>query len=555
VRDLAGAFGEFEWRFWETDRFYNFSAHLHQAFGPGMRYLGTEREERLLLPIFDTEVPLNPVKITDTVLRDAHQSLLATRMRTDDMLPIAGKLDQVGYHSVEMWGGATFDSAMRFLNEDPWERIRKLKERMPRTPFQMLLRGQNIVGYRHYPDDIVEKFVVLARRNGIDIFRIFDALNDVRNMAWAMQVAKREGAHVQAAICYTISPVHDIPSYIKMARELADLGADSICIKDMAGLISPYAAYELVSALKKAVGLPVQLHTHYTSGMASAAVLKAVEAGVDVVDTAISSIAGLTSQPPTESIVRILQETPRDTGLDLNLLAEIADYFAEVRKHYARFESGLTNVDVRVLQFQIPGGMLSNLVAQLREQKAEDRYEEVLAEVPRVRAELGYPPLVTPSSQIVGTQATLNVILGERYKIVPEEVKNYIKGMYGRPPAPIDPEVKKRVLGDEEPIDCRPADLIPPGYEKAKEEIGDLARSEEDIISYALFPQVARPFLERRASGSGGKEEIVAAIAAMVTTRAAAIPRSSEASPPPMMISPWKIAWRPGRPGWGGLIR
>ena len=498
---------------------------------------------------------MNPVKITDTVLRDAHQSLLATRMRTDDMLPIAGKLDQVGYHSVEMWGGATFDSAMRFLNEDPWERIRKLKERMPRTPFQMLLRGQNIVGYRHYPDDIVEKFVVLARRNGIDIFRIFDALNDVRNMAWAMQVAKREGAHVQAAICYTISPVHDIPSYIKMARELADLGADSICIKDMAGLISPYAAYELVSALKKAVGLPVQLHTHYTSGMASAAVLKAVEAGVDVVDTAISSIAGLTSQPPTESIVRILQETPRDTGLDLNLLAEIADYFAEVRKHYAKFESGLTNVDVRVLQFQIPGGMLSNLVAQLREQKAEDRYEEVLAEVPRVRAELGYPPLVTPSSQIVGTQATLNVILGERYKIVPEEVKNYVKGMYGRPPAPIDPEVKKRVLGDEEPIDCRPADLIPPGYEKAKEEIGDLARSEEDIISYALFPQVARPFLERRASGSGGKEEIVAAIAAMVTTRAAAIPRSAEVSPPPMMISPWKIAWRPGRPGWGGLIR
>jgi oxaloacetate decarboxylase alpha subunit len=498
---------------------------------------------------------LNPVKITDTILRDAHQSLLATRMRTDDMLPIAEKLDQVGYHSVEMWGGATFDSAMRFLNEDPWERIRKLKEKMPNTPFQMLLRGQNIVGYKHYPDDIVEKFVVLAKRNGIDIFRIFDAVNDVRNMAWAMKVVKREGAHVQASICYTISPVHDIPSYIEMAKDLAELGADSICIKDMAGLISPYVAYDLVSELKKAVDLPVQLHTHYTSGMASTAVLKAVEAGVDVVDTAISSIAGITSQPPTESIVRILQETPRDTGLDLNLLAEISAYFAAARKHYAKFESGLTGVDVRVLQFQIPGGMLSNLVSQLREQKAEDRYEEVLKEVPRVRAELGYPPLVTPSSQIVGTQATLNVILGERYKVIPEEVKNYVKGMYGRPPAPIDPEVKKQVLGDEEPIDCRPADLIPPGYEKAQEEIGDLARSEEDIISYALFPQVARPFLERRASGSGGREEVVAAIAAMVAARAAAPARSLEMLPPKMMISPWKIAWRPGRPGWEGLIR
>jgi oxaloacetate decarboxylase alpha subunit len=340
-----------------------------------------------------------------------------------------------------------------------------------------------------------------------------------------------------------------------MAKELEEMGADSICIKDMAGLISPYVASDLVSELKKAVDLPIQLHTHYTSGMASTAVLKAVEAGVDVVDTAISSIAGIASQPPTETIVRILQETPRDTGLDLNLLVEISAYFAEARKHYAKFESGLTGVDVRVLQFQIPGGMLSNLVSQLREQKAEDRYEEVLEEVPRVRAELGYPPLVTPSSQIVGTQATLNVILGERYKVIPEEVKNYVKGMYGRPPASIDPEVKKLVLGDEEPIDCRPADLIPPGYEKAKEEIGDLARSEEDIISYALFPQVARPFLERQASGSGGKEEIVAAIAAMVAAGAAAPAHPMEMPPQKMMISPWKIAWRPGRPGWGGLIK
>ncbi|MDH7485208.1 MAG: pyruvate/oxaloacetate carboxyltransferase [Anaerolineae bacterium] len=497
----------------------------------------------------------NPVRICDTILRDAHQSLLATRLRTDDMLPIADKLDQVGYWSVEMWGGATFDSAMRFLNEDPWERIRKLKARMPRTPFQMLLRGQNIVGYKHYPDDVLERFVVKARENGIDVFRIFDAVNDVRNMRKAMEVARREGAHVQAAICYTLSPVHDIASYVSMARVLRDLGADSICIKDMAGMISPYAAYELVGQLKAEIDLPIQLHTHYTSGMGTAALLKAVEAGVDVVDTAISSLALLTSQPPTETIVSILRGTERDTGLDLNLLAEISDYFAGVRKKYARFESGMTGVDVRVLQYQIPGGMLSNLMAQLREQGAEDRFEEVLAEVPRVREELGFPPLVTPSSQIVGTQATLNVLLGERYKIIPEEVKNYVRGYYGRPPAPIDPRVQRLVIGDEQPIDCRPADLIPPGMEKAREEIGDLARSEEDVLSYALFPQVARPFLERRARGTGGKEAIVAAIAATVAHQDECRPVVAAAQArPELVLSPWKLSWRPQAARWQGLI-
>ncbi|MBN1889240.1 MAG: pyruvate/oxaloacetate carboxyltransferase [Thermoflexales bacterium] len=457
----------------------------------------------------------NPVMVCDTVLRDAHQSLLATRMRTDDMLPIAAQLDRVGYWSVEMWGGATFDSAMRFLGEDPWERIHKLRQHMPNTRFQMLLRGQNVVGYKHYPDDIVEHFVVAAKRNGIDVFRVFDALNDIRNMAFAMQIARREGGHVQATICYTISPVHDIPSFVKMGRELADLGADSICVKDMAGLITPYAAYELVAALKKDVGLPVQLHTHYTSGMGTAALLKAVEAGVDVVDTAISAVALSTSQPPTETLVACLKGTERDTGLDLSLLADIARQMTEIRKKYASFEAGISAVDVNVLQFQIPGGMLSNLVSQLRQQGAADRYYEVLDEVPRVRRDLGYPPLVTPSSQIVGTQATLNVVMGERYKVIPEEVKQYIRGYYGKPPAPIDPEVQRKAIGDEQPITCRPADMLSPGWEKARQELGELAKSEEDILSYALFPQIARPFLERRARGMGGREEMVAAIAAM----------------------------------------
>jgi oxaloacetate decarboxylase alpha subunit len=496
---------------------------------------------------------LGPVRICDTILRDAHQSLLATRMRTDDMLPIADQLERVGFWSVEMWGGATFDSAMRFLNEDPWERIRKLKARMPTTPFQMLLRGQNVVGYKHYPDDVLERFVVKARDNGIDVFRIFDALNDVRNMQKAMEFVKREGALAEMALCYTISPVHSVDAFVQMAHVLEDMGADTICIKDMAGLLSPYVAHELVGRLKSEIRVPIHLHTHYTSGMAMAAVLKAVEAGVDIVDTAISSLAMVTSQPPTETLVRILQESPRDTGLDLSLLADISHYFAEVRKKYAAFESGMKGVDVNVLQFQIPGGMLSNLVSQLREQGAEDRYAEVLAEVPRVRAEMGFPPLVTPSSQIVGTQATLNVILGERYKAIPAEIKNYVRGYYGRPPAAISPEIKQMVIGDEEPIDCRPADLIKPGLEQARTEIGDLAETEEDVISYALFPQVARPFLERRREGGGARESLVAAVAALVVQRIEHRPKTA-LEKAGVSASPWKLAWRPRSGRWGGLI-
>ena len=443
----------------------------------------------------------NPVKITETALRDAHQSLLATRMRVGDMLPIAAKMNAIGYHSVEMWGGATFDSAMRFLDEDPWERISKLKEEMPDTPFQMLLRGQNIVGYKNYPDDLVEKFIQCSVRRGIDVFRIFDALNDPRNMRYAMEVVKREGAHVQATICYTTSPVHTIEGFVELGKELASMGADSICIKDMAGLLAPYTGYDLTAQLKKAVDIPIQLHSHYTSGMAAVTYMKAAEAGVDIIDTAISPISSATSQPATESLVSMLQGTERDTGLNLAKLSEIAAYFGEVRKNYAKFESGFRGVDVRVLRYQIPGGMLSNLISQLREQGAADRYEEVLAEVPRVRKDLGYPPLVTPSSQMVGTQATLNVLLGERYKLIPQEVRNYIKGMYGRAPAEIDPELKKLAIGDEEPIDVRPADLLEPGFEAAKEEIGSLARGDEDIVSYAIFPPVAKEFFERRERG------------------------------------------------------
>jgi len=443
-----------------------------------------------------------PLQICDTILRDAHQSLLATRMSTGSMLPIAAKLESVGYAALEMWGGATFDSAMRFLKEDPWERIRVLKEVMPTTPFQMLLRGQNILGYRHYPDDIVAKFVELAVKNGIDRFRIFDALNDPRNMAWAMRNVKEQGGHVQASISYTLSPVHNKRVFIDLAQKLKDMGADSICVKDMAALCTPYVAYDLVKGIKEEVGLPVQYHTHDTAGYALAALVKAAEAGADIVDTAISALAGGTAQPPTETIVATFQGTERDTGLDLNLLSEIASYFKTIRsQHLGRFETGITTADVRVLMYQIPGGMLSNLVNQLREQGAADRYEDVLKEVPRVREDLGYPPLVTPSSQIVGTQAVLNVLTGERYKVIPQEIKDYCRGLYGRPPAEINPEVMKKAIGDEEPITGRPADYLDPAWEKAKAEIGDLAESEEDIMSYALFPQQARDFLELRKQG------------------------------------------------------
>lgn len=486
-----------------------------------------------------------PLHITDTTLRDAHQSLLATRMRMADMLPILERMDAVGFHSMEMWGGATFDAAMRFLAEDPWERARTIKASLPHTPCQMLLRGQNLVGYRHYPDDIVQRFIVRCKANGIDIFRIFDSLNDVRNMAMSMQVVKQVGGHVQATICYTTSPVHTLDKFVELAAELEQLGADSICIKDMAALITPYDAYKLVKRLKAALRVPVYIHTHYTSGLGTAAYLKAAEAGVDGVDTAISPMSLSTSQPPTETIVAALRGNARDTGLDMERLATIATYFGQVRKKYAQFEGGIAGVDVRVLRYQIPGGMISNLVAQLKAQNALDRYEEVLAEVPRVRADLGYPPLVTPTSQMVGTQATLNVLLGERYKMVPEEVRNYVKGLYGRPPAPINAQVRKIIIGDEASIDCRPADLLEPGYDKAAAEIGNLAHNEDDVLSYVLFPQVARTFLENRGKGAA-PEEVATAIAQAVADHEERAPTEDNGM---HYVSMWKLTSRIGY-GW-----
>ncbi|NPV69758.1 MAG: oxaloacetate decarboxylase subunit alpha [Firmicutes bacterium] len=441
---------------------------------------------------------MKAVRITDTTLRDAHQSLLATRMKTADMTPVAEKLDAVGFHSLEVWGGATFDTCMRFLNEDPWERLRALRKAFKRTKLQMLLRGQNLVGYRHYADDIVEEFVKRAVANGIDIMRIFDALNDIRNLEKAIEVSKREGAHVQATVCYTISPVHNVEHYVEKAKTLAGLGADSICIKDMAGILYPSDAYEIVRRLKEELDIPVQLHCHYTSGMASMSYLKAIEAGCDVVDAAISSMALGTSQPPVESLVAALRGTPYDTGLDLELLAEISDYFKDVRKHYSQFDVAGPTVDTNVLIYQIPGGMVSNFISQLQQQNALDRLREVLQEVPRVRKDLGYPPLVTPSSQIVGSQAVLNVLTGERYKMVTNEVKAYLKGLYGQPPAPVDEDVRKRVIGDEKPITDRPANHIEPGLEQAKKESANYAESIEDVLSYALFPQVAMKFLQER---------------------------------------------------------
>ena len=442
----------------------------------------------------------NKIKITETVLRDAHQSLLATRMSTEEMLPIAEKLDAVGYYSIEAWGGATFDACMRFLDEDPWERLRRLKKRIKNTPLQMLLRGQNLLGYRHYPDDIVERFIEKAVYNGIDIIRIFDALNDVRNLEVAIKATKKAGAHAQGTLVYTISPVHNIDHYIKVAKELTELGVDSICIKDMSGILTPYVAYELVKSLKDTVNIPIQLHSHYTSGMAAMTYLKAIEAGVDIIDTAISPLALGTSQPATETMVAALKGTQYDTGLDMELLSEIASYFKEVKQNHNKEIdlSMVMGVDTDVLIYQVPGGMLSNLISQLKQQNALDKYPEVLKEIPKVREELGYPPLVTPMSQMVGTQAVLNVITGERYKMVPKEVKDYVKGLYGRPPAPISEEIKKKIIGDEEVIDIRPADLLKPQFEAIKEEIKEYYEQEEDVLSYALFPQVAKKFFEYR---------------------------------------------------------
>ncbi len=439
------------------------------------------------------------VKLTDTVFRDAHQSLLATRMRTRDMLPIAERMDQVGFFSLEMWGGATFDTCIRYLNEDPWERLRALKKAMPDTPMQMLLRGQNLVGYRHYADDVVDKFVEKAASNGVDIFRIFDAVNDIRNMERSIEAAKKMEKHVQGGISYTISPVHTNEQFAEFAVRLAEMGCDSICIKDMAGLITPQNAHDLIRAIKKEISLPVDLHTHCTSGMAQMSYFHACQAGVDILDTAMSPLSGGTSQPATESLVASLQGTPYDTGLDLELLTEIKRYFEKIMEIYAPvFNPISARVDTNVLVYQVPGGMLSNLVSQLIEQKALDKYDEVLTEIPRVRKDLGYPPLVTPTSQIVGTQAVLNVITGDRYKMVPKEVKDYVKGLYGKSPAMIDPKVRLKVLCDEEPITVRPADLLPPEYVKAKKEVDalGLAKKEEDYLTYALYPQVALKFLQ-----------------------------------------------------------
>ncbi len=437
------------------------------------------------------------VGITDTSLRDAHQSLLATRMRLAEMLPVVELMDQVGYHSLEVWGGATFDACLRFLDEDPWERLRQLRKGLKNTKLQMLLRGQNIVGYRHYPDDVLEEFIKKAVYNGIDIIRIFDALNDLRNMEKAITFTRQEGAHAQGAISYTISPLHNIDYFIGVSRDLKSIGADSICIKDMAGLISPFDAYELVSKLKSQVGLPVQLHCHYTSGMASMAYLKAVEAGVDVIDTANAALAMGASQPATDSLVAALKGTPYDTDLDLHLLSEISDYFKSISCGY-EIAPEVMGIDTNVLSYQIPGGMISNLASQLAEQKATHLFKDVLKEVPKVRADLGYPPLVTPSSQIVGTQAVMNVITGERYKMVSTEIKNYLRGLYGKPPGEVDPELQKKVLKDEKPITGRPADLLKPQLEAAKEEIAEYIEQEEDVLSYIIFPNVAIDFFKRR---------------------------------------------------------
>ncbi len=437
------------------------------------------------------------IGITDTSLRDAHQSLLATRMRMAEMLPVLEIMDQVGYHSLEVWGGATFDTCMRFLDEDPWERLRRLRKELKNTKLQMLLRGQNIVGYRHYPDDVLAEFIKKAVYNGLDIIRIFDALNDLRNMEQAIRFTREEGAHAQGTISYTISPLHNNDYFVKLGRDLKSLGADSICIKDMAGLIAPYDAYELVGRLKEEVGLPVQLHCHYTSGMASMAYLKAVEAGVAVIDTANAALAMGTSQPATDTMVASLKDTPYDTGLDLQLLAKVSDHFKEVSCSY-EIPRDILGVDANVLSYQIPGGMISNLASQLAEQKATHLLKDVLAEVPRVRADLGYPPLVTPSSQIVGTQAVVNVLTGERYKMVITEAKNYLRGLYGKPPGEVNPEILKKVLKDEKPITGRPADLLKPQLEEARKEIAEYIEQEEDVLSYIIFPNVAIDFFKRR---------------------------------------------------------
>jgi len=447
-------------------------------------------------------------RITETALRDAHQSLLATRMRTRDMVPIAEEIDKIGFFAVEAWGGATFDTCIRFLNEDPWERLRSLKEKITKTPIQMLIRGQNLVGYKHYPDDIVEKFVEKSYENGVDVFRVFDALNDIRNMEKVIQVAKAQGAHVQGTISYTTSPVHGADDFVALAKEFEALDCDSVAIKDMAGLITPKDVFELVSRLKEETDLLVNLHCHCTSGFAPISYYAACEAGVDILDTAISPLSWGTSQPPTESIVAALSGTDFDTKLDLKLLNHIKKYFEDIKEKYAALLDPIAeNIDTDVLIYQLPGGMLSNLVSQLKEQNALDRYQDVLEEMPRVRKDMGYPPLVTPTSQIVGIQSVMNVLNGKRYKIVSNEVKEYMKGNYGKPPAPVDQKVSKKIIGDEKPITHRPADDLKPQFEEFKKE-GEkegIIQKEEDIITLALYPQVAKKFLK----GEAEEEELL----------------------------------------------
>ncbi len=448
-----------------------------------------------------------PVKITETILRDAHQSLIATRMATEEMLPILETMDKVGYHAVECWGGATFDASLRFLKEDPWERLRNIRKGFKNTKLQMLFRGQNILGYRHYADDVVEYFVQKSIANGIDIIRIFDALNDIRNLECAVKATNKENGHAQIAISYTLGDAYTTEYYVAMAKKIEELGASSICIKDMAGLLVPYEATVLVSALKNAVKIPIDLHTHYTSGVAGMTYLKAVEAGCDIIDTAMSPFAMGTSQPATEVMVETFKGTPYDTGFDQNVLAEIADYFRPLRDKC--LDSGLLNpkvmgVDIKTLLYQVPGGMLSNLVSQLKESNQEDKYYDVLKEVPRVRKDFGEPPLVTPSSQIVGTQAVLNVLAGERYKMVTKETKALLSGEYGQTVKPFDKEVQKKVIGDKEPITCRPADLLKPELHKIAAEIEEWKEQDEDVLSYALFPQVALDFFKYRQAQKTG---------------------------------------------------
>ena len=456
---------------------------------------------------------MRPVKITDTTLRDAHQSLWATRMQLADMLPILPTMDAVGYWSLEVWGGATFDAALRFLDENPWDRLRIIKQHCPKTPLQMLLRGQNLVGYRHYSDEIVERFVHASHRNGIDVFRVFDALNDIRNVETAARAVKECGGHFEGAISYTVSPVHTLDSYLSYAQQLKELGADTICIKDMAGMLTPFRTEKMVRALKDEIGLPVHVHCHYIGGMAPMNYLKAAEAGADIIDTAVVALAFGNSQPAVEMIVAALKESPYDSGLDLDKLFEIAEYWEGVRQE-KQLKRGVTSLlHMEVFSHQVPGGMMSNLISQLELQNAASRLPDVLAEIPKVRAEVGYPPLVTPMSQIVGTQAVINVLTGKRWAMVPAEMKDYLRGMYGKAPGPLDDDIVEKILGDEQPLaaDVRPGSLVTTTYDEVAAEIGDLARSEEDVLMYALFPNEAREYLERHRTGVEGSVFMMAA--------------------------------------------